>query len=76
MPDKMEYTGGCQSNTKFNMPLEHCLYKWKVPFIINLKGKEYTRYRCQKEGCSKHRVPEFSVKLKGIVTDPVKKVTD
>jgi hypothetical protein len=76
MPYKMDYTGECHSYSKFDMPLQYCFDEKNVPFIVYLEYHEQTCNGCYKENYCKCQVPEFSMELEGIITDPVKKITD
>jgi len=58
------------------MPFNYGFYKRDIPFIVDLKSKEQSSQSCQKKCCSQSRVPDFSVKLKGVIANTIEKITD
>jgi hypothetical protein len=58
------------------MPSEYSFDKRNIPFVVYLKRHEYTGQSCHEKGYSEDQIPEFSVKLKGIIPDSIKKITD
>ena len=76
MPEKVNDTGESKSYSTFNMPFQNSFDKRNVPFIVYLKSHEYTGQSSHEKCHSEDQIPEFSVKLKGIIPDSIEKVTD